>query len=410
LSEAAPDVPEAFGHAVARAMAKDRADRPQSAGAFVDEVRASLGLPPHVRARGIHTTDADSVQTLDANRRGGGTHGTGLSAGATANLAHDTSALAGDGGTADTITDAFGAQGARASGHATSGNVGGRRGRGRETVAHSGGETRGNYATNYERDDAGGEYDTEGRGAGVSITAPEPKRSLAPLIAGGALALLLVAGVGGWFAWKGWGTQPAPSPASVTPEPPPPPVVPRVEAASYWFEAFDKAEDAAGRRVAEASVTLKSGQRFRFHFIPKARGYLYIIGPGEGGNAQVTLLTAQGAGPLKSNLVGGGADFAFPSIGGARLKLDDNPGADDFTFIFSPTPLMSPPFLTGKYLRELTPAEVKELEDFRAQHKADAPEVAVRGEGAERRVVVLAPEPATNAGKPLIYDVRVDHR
>jgi hypothetical protein len=122
------------------------------------------------------------------------------------------------------------------------------------------------------------------------------------------------------------------------------------------------------------------------------------------------LLTAQGAGPLKSNLVGGGADFAFPSMGGTRLIIDNNPGADEFTFIFSPTPIASPAFLAGKYLHVLTPAEVKVLEDFRAQFKSDAPEVSTRGEGDERRVVVLAPEPATEAARPLIFDVRIDHR
>jgi hypothetical protein len=56
------------------------------------------------------------------------------------------------------------------------------------------------------------------------------------------------------------------------------------------------------------------------------------------------------------------------------------------------------------------PAEVKELEDFRAQFKSNAPDVEARGEGAERRVNVLVPEAATFEGKPLIFDVRIDHR
>ena len=188
--------------------------------------------------------------------------------------------------------------------------------------------------------------------------------------------------------------------------------MPKAEAASLWFEAFDEPGDASGKRVAEAPVALKSGQRFRFHFVPKTRGYLYIVGPGEGGNAQMMLLTARGAGRLKSNLVGGGADFAFPSMGGPRprLWLDDNPGAEEFTFIFSPTPIASPAFLAGEYKHELTPDEVKALEDFRAQFKADAAEVSARGDGDDRRVVVLAPEPATEAVRPLIFDVRIDHR
>jgi len=246
-------------------------------------------------------------------------------------------------------------------------------------------------------------------GAGVSVTAPEPRRSLAPLIAGGALALLLIGGAGGWLAWKGWPATPSTPAAIETPPPPPTPAVPRVEAASYWFESFDRKSDSAGKRVAETAPSLASGKWFKFHFMTRQRGYLYIIGPYKDGNAQVTMLTAQGAGELKSNLVGAGADFSFP-FGDTKLHLDDNPGADDFTFIFSPTPLMSPAFLAGKYLHELTPAEVKELEDFRTQYKADAPEVSAGGEGASRRVNVLAPEPATKAGRPLIFDVRVDHK
>jgi hypothetical protein len=171
-----------------------------------------------------------------------------------------------------------------------------------------------------------------------------------------------------------------------------------------------RAEGRGRERIGDASATLKSGTWFRFHFMPKERGYLYIIGPGAGGNAQTTLLTGQGAGALKSNMVGAGADFSFPSLNGSKLKLDDAPGSDEFTFIFSPTPLMSPAFLAGKYLHELSPAEVKELEDFRAQFRADAPAVAAEGEGPDRRVAVSAPPSATNEGKPVIFDVRVNHR
>src|SRR5215212_2032239 len=43
LSGVVPGVSQEFGLAVARATAKDRADRPQTAGDFVDELRAALG-------------------------------------------------------------------------------------------------------------------------------------------------------------------------------------------------------------------------------------------------------------------------------------------------------------------------------------------------------------------------------
>jgi hypothetical protein len=121
------------------------------------------------------------------------------------------------------------------------------------------------------------------------------------------------------------------------------------------------------------------------------------------------MLTAEGAGALKSNLVGAGADFSFP-FGGTKLHLDENAGADDFTFIFSPTPLMSPSFLAGKFLHELTPAEVKVLEDFRAQARSGTSEASAKNESGDGRVAVLAPEPATSGGKPLIFDVRVNHK
>ena len=398
LSEAAPDVPEEFSLVVARAMAKDRADRPQNAGDFVDELRASLGLPQRTRSRGLHTTDAGSFQTSSGQTSSG--------AGATAHLARGTTADTRDSGTAETIlTSEFESAGAgRAtsagdSRRTTSGNV--RREGARATVA-SGSQA----GTGYFDD----EQETAPHGAGVSVTAPEPRRNLTPLIAGGALALLLVLGVGGWLVLKGRRAEPQPPVGSETPQPARPPAVPKAEAANFWFEAFDNPDDDAGKLVAEAPAALKSGQRFRFHFIPKMRGYLYIVGPAARGNAQMMLLTARGAGKLKSNLVGGGADFAFPSMGGQRFHLDENPGADEFTFIFSPTPIASPAFLAGEYMHELSPAEVKELEDFRAQFKSDAPEVSVRGEGNDRRVVVLAPEPAIEAGRPLIYDVRIDHR
>ncbi|MDT7687641.1 MAG: eukaryotic-like serine/threonine-protein kinase [Acidobacteriota bacterium] len=414
LSLVVPGVNENFGHAVARAMAKDRADRPQTPGLFIDELRASLGLPARVRGRSLHSTDAGgSSNSTNAAQRTSGTPGHSLSEASTAHLSHGTNADHLEGSHANTVltSDFESPVGAgretsvQSADPATSGNAAARRGSVRDTASMRPAETqKGSAADNAQ-------HVPVQQGAGVSVVAPEPRRSFAPLIAGGALALLLVAGIGGWFAWKDSHAKlPTPVPVPETPAHAKAPAVPKSEAASYWFEAFEKPEDASGKLVAEASAKLVSGQRFRFHFIPKTRGYLYIIGPGAGGNAQVTLLTAQGAGSLKSNLVGGGADFAFPSVGGARLKLDDQPGADEFTFIFSPTPLMSPSFLAGKFLHELSPAEVKELEDFRGQFKSDAPEVAASGEGAERRVNVLAPEPATSEGKPLIFDVRIDHR
>jgi len=445
LSEVASDVPAEFSRGVARAMAKDRADRPQAAGELVEELRAALGMEPHARRARTHATSAGTIHATDAGgARGTSAQARDVSEAATANLSPGAQPL--EHSHADTIlTSEFDppATGrgrgtvAQSSQPFTSGNAAARRESGRETGVSQAPETHvGATGDARQQQSVSGvqrQAVSETRAAqaipgtrvafengaanqgGRVVTAPVPRRSLAPLVAVGVLALVIVAGVGGWLAWRSMQPKPPavvaqPTPAANVAGPSKPADAPRVEAASYWFEAFDKPEDAAGKRVAETAATLVSGQRFRFHFMPQERGYLYIIGPGAGGNAQMTILTAQGAGALKSNLVGAGADFAFPSMNGAKLKLDDTPGSDEFTFIFSPTPLMSPSFLAGKFLHELTPAEVKELEDFRAQFKSDAPAVAVKDDGGEKRVVVSAPQPATSGGKPVIFDVRINHR
>ena len=424
LASVAAGVPEEFSGWVARAMAKDRADRPQTAGEFIDGLRSSLGQPERGPSHG-HGVRFEGAG-LDA-----GAGGYGVGNHATAHVSPATNADAPAQPNADTIlTSDFdsplpSADRARETSAqqcaVTGGNASARQDASRETIVDRAAGTRADS-------NAGApftfthEASADASAHGAAVPAPEPRRSLMPLVAGGALALLLLAGVGGWLVFRDKGTKVNPSgpevakPTATSASNVAPNVnanipsvsseVPKVEAASYWFEAFDKPEDETGKRVAEPAATLVSGQRFRFHFKPAERGYLYIIGPGEGGNAQTILLTAQGAGPLKTNLVGAGADFAFPSW--TKLKLDVQPGADEFAFIFSPKPLNAPAFLAGKFMHALTTAEVSELEEFRSQFKSDAPAVSVGGDGAERRVVVNVP--ATTEGHPVIFDVRINHK
>jgi serine/threonine protein kinase len=403
LEEVAPGVSREFGRAVAHATAKDRADRPPTAGEFVDELRAALGLPLRSRGRGpAYEADTDADRGTPRTRAGGEA--------ATAHLPHDPLEQS----RADTIRTS------ELEGLDTDGRAGASartrpappRGGGRTTAASGASETV--VDTPVPRADARAqEVNARAQEVSAPVAAP-PRRSLLPLVAGGLLALLLVAGVGGWLAWKrAQGSNEErvrPAPGAPASAPAPPAVAPKAEVLSYWLEAFDSAEDEAGSRVAETSAALATGQRFRFRFHPRRRGYLYIVGPGGDGNALMMLLTAQGAGKwTKTNLAPGQAEFAFPP-GDVKLRLVGNAGTEDYTVIFSPTPLVEPSFLTGPFQHELTPAEVKQFEELRARHGADASALAVRAEGGEPRVVVSAPERATQDGAPVIFDIRISHR
>jgi serine/threonine protein kinase len=418
LASVAPDVPEEFGGWVGRAMSKDRADRPQTAGELIDGLRSSLGLQERGRGHSVRYEGA----ALDADGRG---HGAGHSA--TGRVSPETNADAAVHAAAETlVTSEFDSQVPSAD-------------RARETSAHQRASTGGNAGARYdasretivERAERTSAHDsarsapaaaTHAAGAAVvPAIEPEPRRSMMPLVLGGVLALLLLAGIGGWLALRGAGSNvnavgvevPKPTAtgaSNVAPNVPPntPPDAPKVEAASYWFETFEKsgAVNGAGQRVAEPAPMLTSGQSFRFHFMPKQRGYLYIIGSASGGNEQAIVMTGQGVRSLKSNLIIADADFALPP-NGEPWKLDPQPGADVLTVIFSPKPIESLAFFAGK-TRTLKFEEIAALEEFRAQFNSDAPTFAVAGDGAEKRVAVSVP--ATAEGHPLIFDVRIDHK
>ncbi|HKG14904.1 MAG TPA: serine/threonine-protein kinase [Pyrinomonadaceae bacterium] len=430
LETVAEGVPEEFAGWVARAMAKDRADRPQTAGEMIDGLRSSLRLPARGRGHGVRFEGVG----LDA----GGGRGSGSGPSATGRVSPETSADAPAHASAETIvtsdfdSDVPSADRARETSAQQRGKAGGGDAS-RETIVDRAADTRADSSSGASRTSArvaaGGASAAASHASshGPVVTAPAipetaqgPRRSFVPLVAGGLLALLLLGGFGGWLALRDTKSnvnavgpevpKPGATAANVAPgvAPNAPPDAPKVEAASYWFEVFEKPEDKSGARVAELAPTLTSGKSFRFHFVPKERGFLYIIIPNQGGNAQTTILTGMGGPEIETNVVGADADFVFPAPAGPPIKLDSRPGSDDATFIFSPKPLMSPDFLAKKFNRKLTPEEIAALEEFRAQFKADAPAFGVVGEGAERRVAVGVP--ATAQGRTLIFDIRVNHK
>ncbi|HEY0099084.1 MAG TPA: protein kinase [Pyrinomonadaceae bacterium] len=369
LHEVAEGVSPEFARAVERAMAKDRAERPATAGIFAAEILAALGGEHDSTQLALNSgrgesaaaavlPDLESSQTLIREKI----------AGTNAPRAQ-----------VQTVPQAASAQAATA------------------------------YETQAIAQPA-----KELTLAHAPAHAPHAaERSPFKLIAVGALVLLLVGGTlaGGWFALSRWGAGNEsrdvglPAAGAATSEPPA-----RFELISYWLEVFDDAEQVEGRRVGAKVLSLRSGQQFKFHFTPRERGYLYIVGPGAG-NATKTFLTARPLGVLKTNLALADADFIFPYGEGEVLELDKNPGAEEYLIIFSHTPLLSPAFLAESAGRELAPAELKELEDLRVRAKTAAPVADVKelksGDGGA--AVAVSVSSASAPVEPFVFDIRIEH-
>jgi eukaryotic-like serine/threonine-protein kinase len=383
-----PDIPQSFASAVAHAMAKDRADRPQTAGQLISEVRESLGVLAETRIQESANTglprsqSSGSVDTAHQGQSG------------TAEISEPSRA--------DTIlTSEFAIDSPASSDKVTSAQP--------ARPVTNANVDRGGLAHPTAAGAGSNEAETAFAGGFSHVAAPvhatSRKRPWTALVLGGGLALLFLVGAGGWLAWKTIGAPPSEPPPGERPEPPPPPK--RIEAMSYWIEAFDAPNQGDIQRIAETTAPLVSGQHFKFHFSARNRGYLYIVGPGKEGNALMTFLTAQGGGLLKTNLVAGGADYEFPFGEDKVLILDENAGTEEYTVIFSPMPLLSPSFLAEKYLKELSPAEVKEFEDFRAANRTAQTALDVNHTDGQKRVVVSVPE--DTAERPVIFDIRIKH-
>ncbi|HEV7797912.1 MAG TPA: protein kinase [Pyrinomonadaceae bacterium] len=255
----------------------------------------------------------------------------------------------------------------------------------------------------------------------VDLVSPK-KTDRKPLVFVGVVVLLLVLvgiGVGGFFAVNWIKAKPSDSStanagnkktaegstgaAATT----------ATEVGRYWLEVLPNDLVAEPLRVAGA-VPLKSGQAFKFHFEPGQDGYLYIIGPGER-NQSTAFLTAKPAtiSGLETNQVTKGSDFSFPSGMEHWLELDKKPGTENYTLIFSPTPLSAPAFLgsqaTGKPLDE---TEQAELGEFLAKHKTSNPitEINDKDAAAPFVAVKLPPSDANGSSAPVVFEVRIQHK
>ncbi len=222
LHTVVPGVPEAFAHAVARAMAKDRDDRFPTVAEFNNELRVALELTIEPQAAGLSSSSITLPQGMGAQGR-----------------ATD----AGQYAAPDARTVHYGAGNAATSPGAQ---------RAADTAP----------AVNVPQTGAGVV-------APVAVHTPTPvanepaalpvnRRSSGPLVAGLVALLLVVCAAGGWFVWQrvaakrdGGVTPPVvnanANAGDATPAAP-------VETLNYWIEAYEGGTEQTGQRKADAGA------------------------------------------------------------------------------------------------------------------------------------------------------------
>jgi len=392
LHEVEPGVPESFSRAIARSIAKDRGQRQATAGELESELRSALraegiASTPYVSAGSAAAGSGSARGPLTASERTAATMvgesmPTGVEdSGAPQNVAPPAT-LASQAATMPTVVAA---------------------------------------PKQAEPALAGGPQPTMMTPSQLSAVVPSSpasaqpaRRSPLPLVAVGVVVLLLVVGAGGYAVIHFMGTS-ANTVRTDTSNGTKGTgggdlAVGGHEIGRYWLEVNTPNKSEAVR--AGQSLSLNSGQEYKFHFSPSENGYLYILGPGRN-NAPTAFLTAQPGTEfgVKTNEVKSGQDFAFPAEtkkNTSWLKLDEIAGTDEFTIIFSTKPLDSLRFLSGLALHELTPDEQQQLNTVRDQAKGNSSGADVIKTGASPFVSVKVPQNAE--GTPVIFVVRLEHK
>jgi serine/threonine-protein kinase len=247
----------------------------------------------------------------------------------------------------------------------------------------------------------------------LAAAAPAKGKSSALIFAGvGLIALLLIAGVGGYFVMHTMMGKPeanvaktdVPSNSGAGGE-----VAGAHEIGRYWLQVNSETNSVR----ADEEPQMASGQQFRFHFSPSESGYLYIIGPGED-NVPLTFLTSKPARDfgVRSNEVKSGQDFVFPADTRTKynwLNLDETPGTDEFTIIFSGTPLTTPAFLDEEALRALNESDLSELNQAIAGFKSNLAGTEVMKNAPTPFVSVKVPQSAA-PGAPVVFKLKIAHK
>ena len=221
------------------------------------------------------------------------------------------------------------------------------------------------------------------------------------------IVLLLVVGAAGLALVRYIGRRPTEKPPVTTADVP----APMHEVARYWVEV--NTENSGDSVRAGELISMRSGQELKFHFSPNESGYLYLIGPGEK-NAPTIFLSGQPGtmSGLDTNEVRSGMNFTFPEdtmLKANFIRLDETSGTDEFTFVFSPTPITTPEFFAGPSQHPLTSDELKQWADFQAQAKANAATSEVIKTGATPQTALKVPQNGPENAS-VVFTVRIEHK
>ncbi len=391
LVEKIPDVPQAFSEAIDRAISKDRSDRQATAGELAVQLRAGLGeaggqapsvrtFPdiPHAEDSQAHTQESPGALTRS------------------------------DVNAATIVTvDALPTTPPSVPPPAKPPPIG----------------YRGAVASLEQAPTPQAVAGADSLSSITVVRAPKPEvapaksrgKSLVLVGASVLLLVLVVVGVGGFFAVNWLKAKPddgetkGPTGTSGTET-----AAATKEFGRYWLQVPTK-KNQPDAILAGDPVAMKSGQDFKFHFVARQDGYLYIIGPGEK-NVPMAFLTAEpgdGSG-LRTNEVKSGQDFVFPADTAATfhwITLDKAPGSENYTIIFSPQPMTAPAFLGSEATGEpLSETEQTELRELLAKYKTREPVTEINDKDAAAPFVTVKVRQSEGTGAPVVFAVRIQHK
>jgi hypothetical protein len=174
----------------------------------------------------------------------------------------------------------------------------------------------------------------------------------------------------------------------------------------YWLELESSVPST---RVA-GLVPIASGTQLKMHFVFDEDGFVYVFGPGDG-NKLTAFLTSKPhpASGLQSNAATRGVDFSFPRGKGNSLTLDKNPGTDNFTVIFSKSPLASPTFFADAVTGDpMSASQQAEFKTFTTKYQEKQP-ITELDESNPKEPFVRVKVPPTQTENPIVFDIRIQH-